>query len=95
MDSFKKIKAFFDLVRIEHAFFLAIAVLVGAMMGAKANPNILFSIFASNSELATWATIIFFGMMSPFFIEMGAFALNDYWDMEEDKHNKRTAKRRT
>ncbi len=86
---FKKIKAFFDLVRIEHAFFLAIAVLVGAIMGAKANPNIMFSIFASGEELVTWATIIFFGMMSPFFIEMGSFAINDYWDMEEDKHNKR------
>jgi geranylgeranylglycerol-phosphate geranylgeranyltransferase len=66
------------LFRIEHAFLLVIAVLLGEFIVSK--------------ELAVALPplpIILLSLAVPFFIEMGSFALNDYWDMKTDKENKR------
>jgi len=85
----KKVKAFIRLVRIEHAFFLAIAVAVGAIIAAKANPAVDFSIFDTEGNMLYVLYLLFIAMLSPFFIEMASFAINDYWDIETDKANKR------
>lgn len=66
------------LFRIEHAFLLVIAVLLGEFIASK--------------ELAVAFPSLPIALLSlavPFFIEMGSFALNDYWDMKTDKENKR------
>jgi len=69
----KKIKAFLELTRIDHAIMLCLAILIGALI-AEGNASIKTYIFA-------FATAIF--------LEMGTFALNDYFDYEVDKKNRR------
>ncbi|KAA0014006.1 MAG: prenyltransferase [Thermoplasmata archaeon] len=70
----KKIKAIIDLTRIDHGLMLGIAVLIGAFISAKGMPP---------------AIKLFFAFLTAFFLEAGTFALNDYFDYEVDKRNKR------
>ncbi len=69
----KKFKAFLELTRIDHALMLCLAILIGALI-AGGKASIEKYIFA-------FATAIF--------LEMGTFALNDYFDYEVDKMNRR------
>jgi len=66
------------LFRIEHAFLLVIAVLLGEFIASKQLAVPMPSL-----------PILLLSLAVPFFIEMGSFALNDYWDMKTDKENKR------
>jgi len=70
----KKIKAIADLIRADHGIMLGIAVLIGFFISAK-------GIFFSEK--------IIFSFLTAFFLEAGTFALNDYFDYEVDKKNKR------
>ena len=72
----KKINAWLRLVRIEHALLSAIGVLVGLMIATKQG---------AAASLGTWA----YALLVPIFINIGAFSLNDYFDIEADKQNKR------
>ncbi|MEM3411743.1 MAG: UbiA family prenyltransferase [archaeon] len=63
------IKAYYDLVRLDHAFFIILAILVG--------------------QILTTRSISLLALIAPFFVSIGAFALNDYLDYETDCKNKR------
>ncbi|MGC8669865.1 MAG: UbiA family prenyltransferase [Candidatus Micrarchaeia archaeon] len=67
------LKTFAKLTRIEHSFMLFIAVFVGELISG-AIPNLF---------------ILIMSFMTPIFISMGSFAINDYFDVESDMLNKR------
>ncbi|MGC8652038.1 MAG: UbiA family prenyltransferase [Candidatus Micrarchaeia archaeon] len=66
-------KAFVQLTRIEHSFMLVVAVLAGELVSG-AMPSLL---------------VLLLGFITPIFISMGSFAINDYFDVESDRLNKR------
>lgn len=72
------LSAYVRLFRIEHAILLSAAVLIAIIFAAS---------FASVPLPS--AHIILLALLVPFFIEMGSFALNDYFDVEADRANKR------
>jgi len=70
----KKIKAIWQLMRLEHGFMIAFAILVGSLIANKSFP--VFEKFI-------------FTFFTALFLEASTFALNDYYDLEIDKKNKR------
>ena len=73
----KKIKAVWELMRLEHGVMIFLGILVG-------------SVIALNGErLPDWDKFIL-TFLTALFLEASTFALNDYYDLEIDKHNKRT-----
>ena len=72
----KKLRAIWELMRLEHGIMIAIAVLIGYLvaLGGESLPS--FEIF-----ILTFFTVLF--------IEASNFALNDYYDIEIDKKNRR------
>jgi geranylgeranylglycerol-phosphate geranylgeranyltransferase len=71
----KKLKAIWELMRLEHGVMIAIAILVGSLIAQKGFP-------AFDKFVLTFFTALF--------LEASTFALNDYYDLEIDKKNKRT-----
>ena len=67
-----KITAFFRLTRIEHSIMLMIAVLAGELV-ARGIPG---------------PAVLIASMITPAFVSMGSFAINDYFDMDVDKANR-------
>ncbi|MCX8197579.1 MAG: UbiA family prenyltransferase [Candidatus Micrarchaeota archaeon] len=67
------LSAYARLFRIEHAFMLSFAVLLA---------------FFARGAFPQWQ-ILLAALAAPFFIEMGSFALNDYFDVETDLANRR------
>ena len=72
----KKIKAIWELLRLEHGVLIAIAILIGSLIALKGEGLPPFDKF-----LFTFFTALF--------LEASTFALNDYYDLEIDKKNKR------
>jgi len=72
----KTLDAYRRLFRIEHAFMLSFAVVLAILI-------------ASNGALLPAVAVVAAAFAVPFFIEMGSFALNDYFDVKTDKENKR------
>ena len=70
----KKLKAIWELMRLEHGVMIAIAVLIGSLIAARTFP-------ALDKFVLTFFTVLF--------LEASTFALNDYYDLEIDKKNKR------
>jgi len=70
----KKLKAIWELMRLEHGLMIAIAILIGSLIAAKTFP-------AFDKFILTFFTAMF--------LEASTFALNDYYDFEIDKKNKR------
>jgi geranylgeranylglycerol-phosphate geranylgeranyltransferase len=70
--------AYIRLFRIEHALMLVFAVLFAEFLAAGAD----------GTQLPGMAIIIL-SLCVPLFIEMGSFALNDYFDVKTDKANRR------
>lgn len=68
-----RLLALAKLTRIEHSIMLVIAV-IAAELVASGIPSTLIFILS---------------LITPIFISMGAFAINDYYDVESDKLNKR------
>lgn len=68
-----KLKAYWQLTRLGHGFMLGFAVLIGAVIAG------------SISSL----TLLLLGFFTAIFIEAGTFSLNDYYDIEVDRANKR------
>ncbi len=64
--------AFLKLTRIEHSVMLAIAVIVAEIIAYSGIPKI---------------PIILLSIIPPILISMGAFSINDYYDVEIDKRN--------
>lgn len=71
----KKLKAIWQLMRLEHGFMLGIAIFIGSIIASKGFPP--------------WDKL-FFAFLTALFLEVATFALNDYFDLEVDKRNKRT-----
>jgi geranylgeranylglycerol-phosphate geranylgeranyltransferase len=74
----KRLLAYKRLFRIEHAIMLSAAVLLGELIASR----------ALSLPLPPIETILL-SLAVPFFIEMGSFALNDYWDVKTDTANQR------
>ena len=72
----KKIKAIWELMRLEHGVMIAIAILIGSLIALKGQGFPSYDKF-----LLTFFTALF--------LEASTFALNDYCDLEIDKKNKR------
>ena len=72
----KKIKAIWELMRLEHGVMIAIAILIGSLIALKGEGMPSFEKF-----ILTFFTALF--------LEASTFALNDYYDLEIDKKNKR------
>lgn len=68
------ISAFVRLTRLEHALMLCAAVLIGEVIALGGLPDPLFALLS---------------FFPPFFIEISAFAINDYFDIGTDRLNKR------
>jgi len=71
-----KIKGIWDLIRLDHGFMLAVAIIIGAVIAQKGIP--------SNVWKLTLA------ILTAVFLEVSTFALNDYFDYPIDKRNNRT-----
>jgi geranylgeranylglycerol-phosphate geranylgeranyltransferase len=76
----KKIKAIWELMRLEHGIMLFLAILIGSVISQQT----LFN----NINLPLEKVILTF--FTALFLEASTFALNDYYDYEIDKTNKRT-----
>ena len=72
----KKLKAIWELMRLEHGVMIAIAILIGSLIALKGERLPPFDKF-----ILTFLTALF--------LEASTFALNDYYDLEIDKKNKR------
>lgn len=72
---FKKLKAIWDLTRLEHGIIYAISFIVSLVIAYKGWPD---------------PTVTIAGLIAITAAEMGTFALNDYFDVEVDIRNKRT-----
>ncbi|MEM2934104.1 MAG: UbiA family prenyltransferase [Methanocellales archaeon] len=70
----RKIAAIWQLTRLEHGLMLALGVIIGI-------------IIADSSFLTPYNA--FFGALTAILIQAGTFALNDYFDLEVDRANKR------
>ncbi len=76
----KKLKAIWELMRLGHGVMLFIAILIGSLISQKT----LFD----NLNLPLLNIILTF--FTALFLEASTFALNDYYDLEIDRINKRT-----
>ncbi|MCL4383493.1 MAG: UbiA family prenyltransferase [Candidatus Marsarchaeota archaeon] len=68
------IKQILKLTRIEHSLILVIAVISGEIIVLKNLPNFYLLILS---------------LITPIFISMSAFAINDYFDIKTDRENKK------
>ena len=75
----KKFSAYLRLFRIEHAVLLSFAVLVAELLASSAAGVAMPSL-----------GVLLISVSVPFLIEMGSFALNDYFDEKTDHENGRT-----
>jgi geranylgeranylglycerol-phosphate geranylgeranyltransferase len=86
----KKAKAIWQLMRLEHGLMLALAILVGAVIASRE----LFGSLALGAFFTQFFTTYWWKLILTFFtalfLEASTFALNDYYDLEIDRTNKRT-----
>jgi geranylgeranylglycerol-phosphate geranylgeranyltransferase len=76
----KKFKAIWQLMRLEHGVMLFIAIVIGSLISQKT--------LYDNTNLPL--VNIFLTFFTALFLEASTFALNDYYDLEIDRINKRT-----
>jgi geranylgeranylglycerol-phosphate geranylgeranyltransferase len=69
-----KVKAVWQLMRLEHGVMIALAILVGSLIAQKQFPMV-------DKFLLTFFTALF--------LEASTFALNDYYDLDIDRRNNR------
>ncbi|HHH77736.1 MAG: UbiA family prenyltransferase [Thermoplasmata archaeon] len=70
----EKLKAVWQLARLEHGLMIAVAILIGALIAGRGLPP---------------ADKFLFAFLTALFLEAGTFALNDYFDLEVDRRNRR------
>jgi len=71
----RKLKALWELMRLEHGVMLGIAILIGSVIALR--------------DLPPWDKFLL-TFFTALFLEASTFALNDYYDLDIDKKNKRT-----
>ena len=69
------LKSLAQLTRVEHALMLVLAVWVGEAISLGGFPNLSLALISA---------------IPPFFVGLASFAMNDYFDYESDRINKRT-----
>ena len=69
-----KLRAIWELTRLEHGIMIAIAIFIGALISGRGLPPAESYVFA---------------FITAMFLEAGTFALNDYFDLEVDRQNRR------
>jgi len=72
----KKIKAIWQLMRLEHGIMIFIAILIGGIIALE------------GKQLPSWDKL-FLTFFTALLLETSTFALNDYYDLEIDRYNKR------
>ena len=72
-----KIKAIWQLMRLEHGIMIFLAILIGSIVALE------------GSGFPSWDKFLL-TFFTALFLEASTFALNDYYDFEIDKLNKRT-----
>jgi len=72
----KKIKAIWELMRLEHGVMIALGILVGSLVALKGS-----GFPALDKFILTFFTALF--------LEASTFALNDYYDLDIDRKNNR------
>jgi geranylgeranylglycerol-phosphate geranylgeranyltransferase len=70
-----KLKAIWDLTRLDHGFIYGLGVLIALVIAYRGVPDPVVAVA---------------GVLGATLAEMGAFALNDYFDVDVDIKNKRT-----
>lgn len=70
-----KLRAIWELMRLEHGLMLIVAVLIGATV--------------SNREFTMYGYNLLFAFLTALLLEASTFSLNDYVDLEVDKKNRR------
>ncbi|DAC72440.1 MAG TPA: prenyltransferase [Thermoplasmata archaeon] len=75
-----KFKAIWQLMRLEHGIMLFIAIVIGSVIAQKT--------LSGNTNLPLLN--VFLTFFTALFLEASTFALNDYYDLEIDRINKRT-----
>ena len=73
----KKLKAIWELMRLEHGIMIFLGILIGSVIAL------------GGSGIPSWDKFIL-TFFTALFLEASTFALNDYFDLEIDKKNKRT-----
>ena len=76
----KKLKAIWELMRLEHGIMLFLAILIGSIISQKT----LFN------EIIPPLDKVILTFFTALFLEASTFSLNDYYDLHIDKLNKRT-----
>jgi geranylgeranylglycerol-phosphate geranylgeranyltransferase len=76
----KKLRALWELMRLEHGVMLFLAILIGSLISQKTLYN--------NINLPLQNIILTF--CTALFLEASTFALNDYYDLKIDQINRRT-----
>jgi geranylgeranylglycerol-phosphate geranylgeranyltransferase len=77
----KKIKALWELMRLEHGVLLALAIFIGSIISLQTTSGLSLQEFPVDNFILTFFVALF--------LEASTFALNDYFDLEIDKENKR------
>jgi len=77
MIDMKILKAIWQLMRLEHGVMIFLGILIGSIIALKGD------------ELPSWNNFIL-TFFTALFLEASTFSLNDYFDLEIDKKNKRT-----
>ncbi len=77
----KKINAVWELMRLEHGVMLALAIFIGSIITLQTSSGLSFQDFPLDKFVLTFFVALF--------LEASTFALNDYFDLEIDKKNKR------
>jgi len=75
-----KLKAIWQLMRLEHGVMIALAILVGYLIAVQNNIP----------PLETIILPLLFSFFTAFFLQASTFALNDYYDLDIDRRNQRT-----
>lgn len=76
----KKLKAIWELMRLEHGVMLFLAILIGSLISQKTLYDTL--------DLPLINIVLTF--FTALFLEASTFALNDYYDLDIDRINRRT-----
>lgn len=77
----KKLKAIWELMRLEHGVMLALAIFIGSLIALQGRGGLSFETFPWVQFVLTFFVALF--------LEASTFALNDYYDLEIDRKNKR------
>ncbi len=86
----KKIKTWLRLTRFEHAILSSLAVFVALIIAIRIEQITICDIgYEQSAQISQCIHIqhIVYALMVPILINLGAFALNDYFDIEADRKN--------